>query len=92
MNNEYLERAKEIIVDPLVLSIVAARRARQIAMGARPMVKCDSENHLDIALLEIAEGKLDCEPGDPNAKPEDVLQMLRKDQAEDTAEAKKPAK
>lgn len=58
MNNSYLERAKKVITDPKILSIVAGKRARQLAWGARPMLKCDSENHLDIALLEIAEGKL----------------------------------
>jgi DNA-directed RNA polymerase subunit K/omega len=58
VNNSYLERAKKVITDPKILSIVAGKRARQIAWGARPMLKCDSDNHLDVALLEIAEGKL----------------------------------
>ena len=58
MNNSYLERAKKVITDPQILSIVAGKRARQLAWGARPMLKCDTANHLDIALLEIAEGKL----------------------------------
>lgn len=58
MNNAYLERAKKVITDPQILSVVAAKRARQLALGGRPMVKCDSENHLDVALLEIAEGLL----------------------------------
>ncbi len=58
MNNAYLERAKKQIVDQQILSIVAARRAKMLAFGARPMVKCDSENVLDVALLEIAEGLL----------------------------------
>ena len=58
MNNTYLERAKKVITNPQILSIVAGKRARQLAWGARPMLKCDSENHLDVALLEIAEGKL----------------------------------
>ena len=61
MNNAYLERAKQVIADPQILSVVAAKRARQLALGGRPMVKCDSENHLDVALLEIAEGLLDYE-------------------------------
>ncbi len=61
MNNDYLYRAKAAIDDPRILSIVAAKRAKQLALGGRPMVKCDSENHLDIALLEIAEGKLSFE-------------------------------
>ena len=63
MNNDYLYRAKEIIQDPQVLSVVASKRARQLALGARPMIKCDSENHLDVALLEIAEGLLSYEFG-----------------------------
>ncbi len=58
MNNDYLVRARKVIPDPQILSVVASRRARQLALGARPMVKCDSENHLDVALLEIAEGLL----------------------------------
>ncbi|MBO5762936.1 MAG: DNA-directed RNA polymerase subunit omega [Lentisphaeria bacterium] len=63
MNNDYLYRAKEIIQDPQILSVVASKRARQLALGARPMIKCDSENHLDVALLEIAEGLLSYEFG-----------------------------
>ena len=58
MNNAYLARARKQITDPQILSVVAARRAKQLAQGARPMIKCDSENHLDVALLEIAEGLL----------------------------------
>ncbi len=58
MNNSYLERAKKVITDPQILSIVAGKRARQLAGGKRPMLKCDTANHLDVALLEIAEGKL----------------------------------
>ena len=58
MNNSYLERAKKVITDPQILSVVAAKRAKQLAAGKRPMIKCDSENLLDIALLEIAEGLL----------------------------------
>ena len=58
MNNAYLAKAKQVIQDPQILSVVAARRAKQLALGARPMIKCDSENHLDVALLEIAEGLL----------------------------------
>ena len=58
MKNEYLYRAKQQITDPQILSIVAARRARQLANGARPMIKTDDQEYLDIALLEIAEGLL----------------------------------
>ncbi len=65
MNNDYLARARKVIPDPQILSVVAARRAHQLAFGARPMIKCDSENHLDVALLEIAEGLLSYEFGTP---------------------------
>ncbi|MBE6357247.1 MAG: DNA-directed RNA polymerase subunit omega [Lentisphaerae bacterium] len=66
MNNSYLERAKQNIPDPQILSVVAAKRAKQLAVGGRPMIKCDSENLLDIALLEIAEGLLTYEFPDEN--------------------------
>ncbi len=65
MNNVYLTRAKKMIPDPQILSVVAAKRAKQLALGARPMIKCDSENYLDWALLEIAEGLLSYEFGAP---------------------------
>lgn len=61
MNNEYLEKAKKMIRDPRVLTIVAAKRARQLAYGNNPLVNCtdkERENHVDIALREIAEGKI----------------------------------
>lgn len=68
MNNDYLQRAKEQIPDAKELIILASKRARALAYGARPMVRCDEENFLDVALLEIAEGKLRAayggEPGD----------------------------
>jgi DNA-directed RNA polymerase omega subunit len=64
MNDSYLERAKENISDPRLLSIIASRRARQLARGGRPMVKTNDQEYLDIALLEIAEGLIECEPGD----------------------------
>lgn len=71
MNNAYLAKAKGIISDPQVLSVVAAKRARQLATGARPMIKCDTTNLLDVALLEIGEGLLSYEFGD-GAEPEVV--------------------
>ena len=72
MNNDYLARARKVIPDPQILSVVAARRARQLAFGARPMINCDSENHLDVALLEIAEGLLSYEFGTPGDAESDV--------------------
>lgn len=59
MNNAYLERARGIVPDAKNLILLASKRARQLAYGARPMVRCKDENYLDVALLEIAEGKLE---------------------------------
>ncbi len=58
MNNEYLDRARQVEPDAKTLILLASRRARQLAYGARPMVRCKDENFIDVALLEIAEGKL----------------------------------
>ncbi len=87
MNNSYLERAKKVITDPQILSIVASKRARQLAMGARPMLKCDTANHLDVALLEIAEGKLYYTHGEKNAEVDIFAEI-----AADTEAAPKAAK
>lgn len=82
MNNAYLDMAKKVITDPQILSVVSAKRARQLALGARPMVKCDSENHLDIALLEIGEGLIGYEFGSP----EEVVVLAEEPAAEAAAE------
>lgn len=58
MNDIYLEKARTKIQDPKKLSIIASRRARQLARGARPMIKTDDQEYLDIALLEISEDLL----------------------------------
>lgn len=72
MNNSYLAQARQKISDPQVLAVVAAKRAKQLAAGGRPMIKCDSENLLDIALLEIAEGLLSFEFADEAAAEEEA--------------------
>jgi DNA-directed RNA polymerase subunit K/omega len=85
MNNVYLNRAKQVIPDPQILSVVAAKRARQLATGARPMIKCDMTNLLDVALLEIAEGLLSYEFG-ADAPAEEAAPA-----AEETAAPETPA-
>ena len=40
------------------LVVAAAKRARQIREGARPLVDCGSAHPITIALHEIAEGKI----------------------------------
>ncbi len=58
MNNRFLDKAKKVIKDPKMLAIVSAKRARQLALGAKPLSYCNSDNAIDVALLEIAEGKV----------------------------------
>jgi len=63
MNVNYLEQAKERVKNvPLLINMVS-RRVRQLVAGQRPLVKPDSPNQapMDIALKEIAEGKLAAE-------------------------------
>jgi len=46
--------------DKYLLAIMTAKRAEQLANGAKPLVKADSnkQKYTDIALMEIAEGKI----------------------------------
>jgi DNA-directed RNA polymerase omega subunit len=56
MNDSYLERAREQISDPKLLAIAASKRARELARGRKPMIRTNDKEHIDVALLEIAEG------------------------------------
>jgi DNA-directed RNA polymerase subunit K/omega len=89
MNNAYLDMAKKVITDPQILSVVSAKRARQLALGARPMVKCDSENHLDVALLEIGQGLIGYEFGsaEEEAAAEAAAAAAAAEEAAEAAEA-----
>ena len=63
MNTKHLDAAKNRIPNiPLLINVVA-RRVRQLNRGQRPLLKPDTPQtpHLDIALREIAEGKLTAE-------------------------------
>ena len=39
MNNDYLERARQVVPDAKTLILLASRRANELACGARPMVR-----------------------------------------------------
>ncbi len=51
---------KRLDNDKYLLSIMTAKRAEQLANGAKPLVKADTDKqkYTDIALLEIANGKI----------------------------------
>ena len=86
MNNDYLAKAKKMITDPQILSVVAAKRARQLANGHRRMIKCDCNNLLDIALLEIGEGLLSYEFPEAGATAAEAAEPVEAAPQEETAE------
>ena len=49
---------EENIDSKYALVILAAKRARQIKEGSRPLIKTDSTNPITIALEEIADGQI----------------------------------
>jgi DNA-directed RNA polymerase subunit omega len=63
MNITYLEKAKNRISNTPLLINMVSRRVRQLNRGQRPLIKPDhnQQSTLDIALKEIAEGKLTAE-------------------------------
>ena len=63
MNAQLLEDAAKVITEPQVLINAVSRRVRQLTAGSRPMVEVEFRMGLaDIALMEIAKGKLAVAP------------------------------
>lgn len=60
MNNELLKRAKEKVSSDSVLINLISKRVRELINGAKPLVRPKNldEDKCDIALREVAEGKL----------------------------------
>lgn len=71
MNIQLFEEASRVIPDPQILINVVSKRVRQLAAGSRPMVPADRlHGYMEIALKEVAEGKLHVErPGRDGEKP-----------------------
>ena len=90
MNNEYLARAREVMPDAKELIVVASRRARSLALGARPMVRCNDQNFIDVALLEIAEGKLTSKVGNSDDFLKEI-EAVKQAHAKEMASRKKAA-
>ena len=61
MNEEYLKMARAKVSDVRLFINGVSKRASQLAKGARrlvPTLPNDERSFLDIALLEVAEGKI----------------------------------
>ena len=68
MNAQFVEDASKVIPEPQVLINMVSRRVRQLSAGSRPMVEVEFRMGLsDIALVEIAKGKLGVAPVVPVA-------------------------
>lgn len=81
MNSAYLEKAKSREPNVPRLINMVSRRVKQMIAGDRPLVKPDSlfMERMDLALKEIAEGKLTAEAvyvEKPEAAPETNLFSL----------------
>ena len=63
MNLELLDKARMVVPSVPVLINMVSKRVRQLNVGMRPLVRPSTpdEDMLDIALREIAEGKLTAE-------------------------------
>ncbi|MFI5335463.1 MAG: DNA-directed RNA polymerase subunit omega [Opitutales bacterium] len=72
MRDDYLKNARKVIDDPNVLVNVISLRVKQLKRGYRPLVE-SLEKLLpeDIALREVAEGKISFEL----ATPEDLARL-----------------
>ena len=59
MNSNLVKAAAEVIPNPKILVNMVSQRVRQLCIGHRPMVEfIPGLGHADIALSEIAAGKL----------------------------------
>ena len=59
MNSNLVKAAAEVIPNPKILVNMVSQRVRQLSLGYRPMVEfVPGLGHADVALSEIAAGKL----------------------------------
>jgi DNA-directed RNA polymerase subunit K/omega len=59
MKSELVKAASEIIANQQILVNMVSRRVRQLCLGHRPLVEfAPGLGHADVALSEIANGKL----------------------------------
>ena len=62
MNSNLVKAAAEVIPNPKILVNMVSQRVRQLCLGHRPMVEfVPGLGHADVALSEIAAGKMSFE-------------------------------
>jgi DNA-directed RNA polymerase subunit omega len=78
MNSDLVKAASEVIQNQQILVNMVSRRVRQLTLGHRPLVEFGpGMGHADVALTEIANGKLSYEStlGQNSKTPEEVVQF-----------------
>jgi DNA-directed RNA polymerase subunit omega len=79
MNPDLVTAASKVITNQQILVNMVSRRVRQLALGHRPLVVCaPGVREADIALTEIADGKLTFESTlgqKENAVPVEVVEF-----------------
>ena len=77
MNPNLVKAAAEVIPNPKILVNMVSRRVRQLCLGHRPMVELiPGLGHADIALSEIAAGKLSFESTLNQSSTDAALQVV----------------
>jgi len=71
-----VEDCLENVDNRFQLVLIASKRAREIAMGADPLVERDNDKPTVIALREIAEGLIDASILEKKSKPEPVQEAM----------------
>jgi DNA-directed RNA polymerase subunit omega len=67
MRDEYLKAASKVITDPNILINVVSRRVKQLKSGMESFIQTiETLDHEDVALREIAEGKISYELFSPD--------------------------
>jgi DNA-directed RNA polymerase subunit omega len=72
MNSQLLDEATKVIPEPQILINMVSKRVRQLSAGSRAMVPVEGRMGLaDIALAEIAQGKLTVGQAENGEQPEE---------------------
>ncbi len=67
MNSIFLSQALKVVRNPNILVNMISQRVRQLGQGHKALVEADlSMTFMDVALKEIADGKLAYESEDPS--------------------------
>lgn len=83
MESEIFEKAFSKIPNRFLLNTLLAKRVHQLNNGAAPMVEADGSSFLEVALRELAEGKLRFQPGSPEKHQPQEGDMKKADSEEE---------